>query len=78
MRLIDADKLKDDLIGRGDYHIANVVVDRQSPVCDIEQIRTEIEAHHMGDSLNVCVKAWNEAIEKVLQILDKYTKWESK
>ena len=37
-----------------------------------EQIRTEIEAYHMGDSSNVCVKAWNEAIEKVLQIIDRY------
>ena len=40
----------------------------------IEQIRAEIAAHHMGDSSNVYVKAWNEAIEKDLQVIDKYMK----
>lgn len=38
----------------------------------LAQIRAEIEARHMGDYPNVCVKAWNEAIEKVLDIIEKY------
>ena len=38
----------------------------------LEQIRTEIEMEKLEDSPNVCVKAHNNAVDRILQIIDKY------
>ena len=38
----------------------------------LEQIRTEIEMEKLEDSPNFCVKAHNNAVDRILQIIDKY------
>ena len=42
----------------------------QEPILD--KIRTEIEAEKLEDSPNFCVKAHNNAVDRVLGIIDKY------
>ena len=41
----------------------------QEPVLD--EIRAEIESEKLEDSPNFCIKAHNNAVDRVLQILDK-------
>lgn len=38
----------------------------------LDKIRTEIEMEKLEDSPNFCIKAHNIAVDRVLQILDKY------
>ena len=38
----------------------------------IDEIRAEVEMEKLEDSPNFCVKAHNNAVDRVLQILDKY------
>ena len=42
----------------------------QEPVLD--KIRTEIKTEKLEDSPNFCVKAHNNAVDRVLGIIDKY------
>ena len=42
----------------------------QEPV--IDKIRAEIEMEKLEDSPNFCIKAHNNAVDRVLQIIDKY------
>ena len=87
MRLIDADALEYheiDEIG-GEYEpyfgCSKEYIDRQPTVCDIEQIRAEIKHLLNRPSLTHVLgydKGFVGAIDKVLQIFDKYTKGENK
>jgi len=38
----------------------------------IDKIRAEIEMEKLEDSPNFCVKAHNNAVDRILQIIDKY------
>jgi len=38
----------------------------------LEQIRVEIEMEKLEDSPNFCIKANNNAVDRILQIIDKY------
>ena len=38
----------------------------------LDKIRAEIEAEKLEDSPNFCVKAHNNAVDRVLGIIDKY------
>jgi hypothetical protein len=38
----------------------------------IDEIRAEVEMEKLEDSPNFCVKAHNNAVDRALQILDKY------
>ena len=38
----------------------------------LDEIRTEIEMEKLEDSPNFCVKAHNNAVDRVLGIIDKY------
>ena len=38
----------------------------------LDKIRTEIEMMKLGESVNVCIKAHDDAINRVLKIIDKY------
>lgn len=40
----------------------------------LDEIRAEIEMERLEDSPNFCIKAHNEAVDRVLQIIDKYRK----
>ena len=42
----------------------------QEPILD--KIRAEIEMEKLEDSPNFCIKAHNNAVERALQIIDKY------
>ena len=42
----------------------------QEPILD--KIRAEIEMEKLEDSPNFCIKAHNNAVDRVLQIIDKY------
>ena len=74
MRLIDAERLQKVLeINFGDIGGANVLrqlIDVQPTVCDIEQIRAEIEFEVDHRTNMLCA-------EDVFEIIDKYTKGES-
>ena len=77
MRLIDADALKERLLGHKvpDEPIADqahkeliYAIDSLPTVCDIEQIRADIEAARYG--------LINDGLDVALSIIDKYTKGE--
>ena len=42
----------------------------QEPV--IDKIRAEVETEKLEDSPNFCIKAHNNAVDRVLKIIDKY------
>ena len=66
MRIIDADSLKEKLCILGEHRIERLV-DKEPTVCDIEQIRDEIEKQSIADFI---------AVSTVIEIIDKYTKGE--
>ena len=73
MRLIDGDYLYNKLVAnKCPYDLVLQMVKDEPTVCDIEQIRAEIQAY--GDKLELC-KA-SPSLEYILQIIDKYTKGE--
>lgn len=88
MRLIDADALKERLLGYKvpDEPIANqahkeliYAIDSLPTVCDIEQIRAEIEEYKSTidnaiseDELKI--EGMQEAYNDCLEVIDKYTK----
>ena len=71
-RLIDADKLEPDCISskRGTFAISASQIANAPTVCDIEQIRDEIEKLEPFDSLY----DYSDAIKDVLEVIDRYTK----
>ena len=38
----------------------------------LDDIRVEIALKHLGKSSNICVNAYNDAINDILKIIDKY------
>ena len=50
-------------INKRDKQLINAVLD---------EIRAEMEMEKLEDSLNFCIKAHNDAIDRVLKIIDKY------
>lgn len=38
----------------------------------LDKIRAEIALRNLGESSNICIKAYNDAINDILQIIDKY------
>ena len=71
MKLIDADKLEDELIDSVyDNSSALHILWEQPTVCYIEQIRAEIEFEVVHRTNMLCA-------EDVFEIIDKYTKGES-
>ena len=86
MRLIDADKLKKK-IRHWNYNattstptfsfVTEEDIDYMPTVCDIEQIRTEIDkARFIDKNTKTCKNALASGLEAALQIIDKYTKGE--
>lgn len=78
MRLIDADKLKkyirrcDDSATRATFdYVDEDDIDDMPTVCDIEQIRAEIEAIEEGITSYHNDRPWVFK-DEVLQIIDKY------
>ncbi len=45
-------------------------LEQQEPV--IDKIRAEVETEKLEDSPNFCIKAHNNAVDRVLKIIDKY------
>lgn len=41
-------------------------------ISDLDKIRAEIALRNLGESSNICIKAYNDAINDILQIIDKY------
>lgn len=76
MRLIDADALEyheiDEIGGEYEPYLgcSKEYIDRQPTVCDIEQIRSEIERLHYHPKLDFIKN--DEVVEMALDIIDKY------
>ena len=82
MRLIDADKLEPDRMTDKGLAISQSQIAHAPTVCDIEQIRTEIEQLTSRYSISkerggMGQVEWSDRLIKesdVLDIIDKYTK----
>ena len=75
MRLIDADAL----VGKCEFYETEMEVKNAPTVCDIEQIRAEIDvARFINKDTRLCKNANASGLEVALEIIDKYTKGASK
>ena len=77
MRLIDADKLQPDRMTDKGLAISQSQIANAPTVCDIEQIRAEIEqARFIDKNTKICKNALASGLEAALQIIDRYMKGE--
>ena len=65
--------LHGDVCGLEDNHEEGIVSCADMIPKDLlDKIRDEIKQKNMGSSNNICIKAYNDAIEDALKIIDEY------